>query len=358
MRNMHCLVIAEAGVNHDGSPDRALEMVETAARAGADVVKFQTFKAERIASPHAPKAGYQKRGTPAGETQLEMLKRLELGGEAHRLLLDRCSQLGVEFLSTPFDLESLRLLLDFGVSRLKLPSGEITNGPLLLEAARSGLPLIVSTGMSTLGEVEAALGALAFGCLDATERPCPEAFARALADPEGQRLLLERVTLLHCTTEYPAPFEAVNLLAMDTLGAAFGLPVGYSDHTTGIAVALAAAARGAVAVEKHFTLDKNLPGPDHAASLDPAELQALVQGVRQVRAALGSALKIAAPCELANRSVARKSLAAARAVRSGSVLSPEDIAVVRPGTGRPPMDYWRLLGTPAPRDYQPGELLE
>jgi len=287
-----------------------------------------------------------------------MLKRLELGDEAHRLLLDRCGQLGVEFLSTPFDQESLRLLLDLGVSRLKLPSGEITNGPLLLAAARSGLPLIVSTGMSSLGEVEAALGALAFGCLGVAERPSPDAFASAWADPEGQRLLRERVTLLHCTTEYPAPFEAVNLLAMDTLDAAFGLPAGYSDHTRGIAVALAAAARGAVAVEKHFTLDKNLPGPDHAASLDPAELEAMVLGIRQVRAALGSARKTPAPCEFANRALARKSLAAARPIRAGDMLTPEDIAILRPGTGLSPMDYWRLLGAPASRDHQPGDLLE
>jgi len=269
-------VIAEAGVNHDGSLDKARALVDVAASAGADIVKFQTFRADRIATRKVAKAEYQKRATASEESQHAMLQRLELDDAAHAALIAHCRARGIEFLSTPFDLPSLALLVGtHGLRRLKISSGDLTNGPLLLQAARSGGAIILSTGMAVLGEIEAALGVLAFGMAasgDAT--PNDAAFAEAYSSTEGQDALRERVTLLHCTSLYPAPAPAVNLRAMDTLRSAFGLPVGYSDHTIGITVALAAVARGAVVIEKHFTLDRSLPGPDHQASLEPDELAA------------------------------------------------------------------------------------
>ena len=251
-------IIAEAGVNHNGSLEMAKQLIEVAAEAGADAVKFQTFTAEKVISRCAPKADYQKATTDATESQLEMVRRLELDQSAHEALFTCCRGRNLEFMSTPFDGDSVDLLVKLGVARLKVPSGEITNAPLLLKMARTGLPIIMSTGMASLGEVEAALGVLAFGYLDYRERPSLAEFHRAWR--EGQGGLQEKVTLLHCTSEYPAPVEEVNLRAMETLARAFGLPVGYSDHTPGIAVAIAAAALGARVIEKHFTLDKSFAG--------------------------------------------------------------------------------------------------
>lgn len=344
-------IIAEAGVNHNGSLDMARQLVDAAARAGADAVKFQTFQAVKLASRNAPKADYQTRMT-GGESQLDMLRKLELDQDAHRTLIEYCRSQGIAFLSTPFDLPSLYLLaLTFDLPRLKLPSGEITNAPFLLQAARTGKPIILSTGMSNLGEVEAALGVLAFGYSPLDREPTPDAFCEAYRSRAGQQALKRNVVLLHCTTEYPAPFAEVNLLAMDTLGSAFGLPVGFSDHTCGIAVPIAAAARGAVVLEKHFTLDRNLPGPDHKASLEPDELAQMVQGVRQVESALGSPLKTAAPSELKNLAVARKSLVAAGNIGAGERFSEQNLAIKRPGTGISPFRYWEFLGTTATRDF-------
>ncbi len=353
------LVIAEAGVNHNGSLERALEMVEVAAAAGADYVKFQTFQAAAIVSADAPKADYQARLTGTQESQLEMLRQLELSRDDHLVLQARCREHGIRFLSTPFDLSSLHLLCnELALDTIKLPSGELTNAPLLMAAARSGCQLIVSTGMAYLEEVEAALAVLAFGLIEKTRVPAQqdELFA-AYRSEAGRQALREKVVLLHCTTEYPAPYESINLRAMDTLHSAFGLPVGLSDHSAGIAIPIAAAARGACVIEKHFTLDRRLPGPDHQASLEPAELKAAVAGIRAAELALGDGNKQPATVEQSNRLIARKSLVAARAIKAGEILSADVIAIKRPGNGISPMCYWNVLGQLSDRDYCPDEPL-
>lgn len=346
------MIIAEAGVNHNGSLELALRLVDAAAEAGADVVKFQTFNATRLASARAAKADYQQRTTKADESQLEMLRRLELSEEAHVAVIRRCEERGVRFLSTPFDIDSLDLLIGrFGLELIKLGSGELTNAPLLLAAAQTGRAMILSTGMGTLEEAEAALGVLAFGYVWSGAAPRRAAFAKALASAEGLAAVRERVTLLHCTTEYPAPYAEVNLKAMDTLGQAFGVRVGYSDHTPGGEVSIAAVARGAVVIEKHLTLDRGMEGPDHAASLEPEDFAAMVTAIRHVEAALGDGLKAPAPSELKNRAVARKSIVAAQPIAPGETFGPDNLAVMRPGDGRSPMDYWDLFGRQADRSY-------
>jgi N-acetylneuraminate synthase len=351
-------VIAEAGVNHNGSLDIARDLIDVAAEAGADAIKFQTFRADTLVTRSASKAAYQRVTTDAHESQHAMLEALELSEDDHQALVEHCTVRGVQFLSTPFDPESLRMLIErFEMHRIKVPSGEITNGPLLLAAARTGRPVILSTGMSTLGEVEQALGVLAFGYTERGDPPGVENFEGAYASADGQSALRDRVTVLHCTSEYPAPPEAVHLRAMDTLRAAFGLSVGYSDHTRGIAVSIAAVARGAVLVEKHFTLDRSLPGPDHRASLEPDELTAMVRAIRDVEAALGQSVKAPTAAELDTRAVARKSLMAAAAIREGEPFSVENVAARRPGTGVSPMEYWRYMGERAPHAYEPGDLL-
>jgi len=350
-------VIAEAGVNHNGSLELALALVDAAAAAGADAVKFQTFRAERLAVKSAPKAEYQKRETGAGQSQLEMLKALELSPEAHEELIRRCAARGIEFMSSPFDEESLALLVRLGVRRLKLGSGELTNAPLLLAAARSGLPVIISTGMATLDDVEAALGVLAFGMMAKDAAPSRAGFTDAWGSAEGAARVRERVVVLHCTTEYPAPNDQSNVRAMVTIATTFGVRCGFSDHTVGDEAALAAVALGAVVVEKHFTLDRTMTGPDHKASLEPPGLRQLVERIRRVESALGDARKQPVPAEAANTPIARKSLVAARPIRKGQTLTADDIAVKRPGTGRSPFDYWEVLGRPAERDYDEDDLL-
>jgi N-acetylneuraminate synthase len=351
-------IIAEAGVNHNGSLDLAMQLVDLAAEAEADAVKFQTFRTEKVISRFAPKAEYQTRSTCADESQFEMVKKLELDEASHRLLIDHCRLRGIQFLSTPFDLDSVDLLARvFDLPCLKIPSGEITNGPLLLKAAQTDKRIILSTGMSTIGEIETALGVLAFGYIRSGEAPsltaCHEAFSLAAS----QEALREKVTLLHCTTEYPAPFAEVNLRAMDTMAVAFGLPVGFSDHTQGIAISLAAVARGAVIIEKHFTLDCNLPGPDHRASLEPSALQEMVRGIRQVEAALGSGRKLPVTSEMKNMPIARKSLVAEQAIRKGELFTVENLTVKRPGTGISPLRYWEMLGKESARDYGADEVI-
>lgn len=357
-----CTVIAEAGVNHNGSVAIAHQLVDAAADAGADVVKFQTFRADKLASRHAHKAAYQERLTDAGQSQLEMLRALELSEAAHRELLRHCTERGVEFMSSPFDAESLDFLVSLGVRRIKLGSGELTNAPLLLAAARTGLPLILSTGMSTLSDVEAALGVLAYGYgaaagAAAAPPPSKSAFREAWACASARARVAERAALLHCTTEYPAPRGQINLRAMNTLRDAFAIPCGYSDHTEGHAVSLAAVALGAGFIEKHFTLSRSMPGPDHQASVEPAELKALVDGVREIEDALGDGVKVPVPVEVANMAVARKSLVAARAITKGANITAEDLTVKRPGTGLSPFDYWELLGTAARHDHAPDDLI-
>jgi N-acetylneuraminate synthase len=358
---MSVLVIAEAGVNHNGDLDRAVALVDAAAAAGADVVKFQTFRTAAIVTEAAAKAEYQKHTTGATESQRDMLARLELDEAAHRVLMARCRERAIRFLSTPFDLDSLRLLTEIlGLDIVKISSGEITNGPLLLAAARSGRRVILSSGASTLDEVEQALAVLAFGyTTPPAARPGAEAFAEAFATAAGRAALDAHVELMHCTSEYPAPYGEVNLRAMASLRRRFGLKVGLSDHTEGISIAIAAAALGADSVEKHFTLDKALPGPDHRMSLDPAELAAMVAGIRQVEQALGDGEKLPGPAELRNRAIIRKVLVAARPIIRGSVIGPDDVTAKRvSGEGMSPMLLWSLLGSVARRNFSVDEELE
>ncbi|HHY20996.1 MAG TPA: N-acetylneuraminate synthase, partial [Bacilli bacterium] len=286
-------IIAEAGVNHNGSLQMAKELIDVATEAGADAVKFQTFRAGELASEVAPKAEYQLETTSSSESQFEMLKKLELTVEAHQELIDYCREKNIQFLSTPFDFPSVKLLTEtFDLPIIKIPSGEITNAPLLLEIAKTKRKIILSTGMSTLGEIEQALSVLAYGLTSDCVTPSLEAFNDAFCSTEGQEALIKYVSLLHCTTEYPTPFSEVNLRVIDTLAQAFGLPVGFSDHTVGITAPIAAVARGATIIEKHFTLDRNLPGPDHKASLEPRELTGMVKAIRETELALGQPYKI------------------------------------------------------------------
>ena len=353
--NPRTLVIAEAGVNHDGNLDKALALVDAAAAAKADIVKFQTFKADKIVSRRAAKAQYQQRTTDAAESQHAMLVRLELGGAALDAVMRRATERNIEFLSTPFDLESLQELLGRGVRRIKLGSGELTNAPLLVAVGRSQKPVLLSTGMGTLGEIERALAALATGYLDLT--PGAATFAGVLNDKRAWPILRDRVTLLHCTTQYPTPAEDANLRAMATMRHAFGLPVGYSDHCLGAAVSVAAVALGACVIEKHFTLDSRAPGPDHAASLEPDALAEMVRMIRETEAALGDGIKQPQPSEIANMAVARKSVIAAAAIRAGEKFSENNLTTKRPGTGRSPFEIFDILGQVAARDYAPDDLI-
>lgn len=354
---MRTYIIAEAGVNHNGSLEMAKELVSAAAEAGADAVKFQTFKADLLVSRTAPKAEYQTRTTGREESQHEMIRKLELDRRQHEMLLDACRECGIQFLSTPFDHDSVDLLaLTFDLPVIKVSSGDLTNAPLLLRIAAMGKPVILGTGMATLGEIEDALGVLALGYTCAAQ-PSLAAFRAAFCSVKGQQALKEKVTLLHCTTEYPAPLEEVNLRVMETLRGAFGLAVGYSDHTEGIAVPLAAAALGAEVIEKHFTLDRTLPGPDHKASLEVRELKQMVQGIRSVEKALGRGIKHPTQSEIKNLPVARKSLVAASSITEGEIYTDSNVAVKRPGSGLSPMQYWDLLGKKASRDSGVDEVI-
>jgi len=327
-----CLIVAEAGVNHNGDVGLALRLIAAAADAGADVVKFQTFRADRLVTADAPKADYQLETTDAGESQLGMLRRLELSADDHRRLMDGCRRHGVGFLSTPFDAESANLLEALGVEAYKIGSGDLTNLPLLRHVASKGRPVILSTGMAGLEEVEAAVAAVG---------------------EVGNR----RLALLHCVSNYPAAAADANLRAMGAMASAFDVPVGYSDHTPGVDVALAAVALGACIVEKHFTLDRSLPGPDHRASIEPDEFARLVTGIRTVESALGDGVKRPAAREAATAAAARRSLTAARDIPAGSVLTEEMIAIRRPGTGLPPSRLGDVVGRTAAEDIPAGTLL-
>jgi N,N'-diacetyllegionaminate synthase len=329
------MIIAEAGVNHNGDPSEALRLVDAAAAARADAVKFQTFRADRLAAPHAVKAAYQTRSTGAAESQVDMLRRLELSRAAHAELVARCRERDIMFLSSAFDIDSLDLLRELGVERFKVPSGEITNLPYLRHLGAFGSPVLLSTGMATLEEVSCALGVL-------TEAGTPR----------------ELITLLQCNTEYPTPMADANLRAMTAMRETFGVSVGYSDHTVGIEVSLAAAALGASVIEKHFTRSRAQDGPDHAASLEPGELAQMVAAIRNIEMAMGDGIKRPSPSEQPNIAVARKSIVAATAIRAGELFTGANLTVKRPGTGVSPMQWDRVLGRPAPRDFAPDELIE
>lgn len=330
-------VIAEAGVNHNGDMQIACDLIVAAAKAGADVVKFQTFNSTKLASVNAPKATYQQNTTGTAESQLDMIRKLEIPLDAYPQLIAHCQRHNIEFLSTPFDLESIEILISLGVTTFKIPSGEITNLPYLRKIGSLGQTVILSTGMSTLEEV---------------------AFAVSILVQNGTPR--ERISLLHCTTEYPAPFEMVNLKAMLTMREAFpGIAgVGYSDHTQGIAVPIAAAALGATIIEKHFTLNRKLPGPDHRASLEPEELTQMVKSIRQVELSLGNGIKKPTKAEIPNIAVARKSLVACRRIRKGELFSVANMTCKRPGNGLSPIYWDELIGRPASRDYAEDELLQ
>lgn len=354
------LVIAEAGVNHNGQEKLAFELVDIARESGADVVKFQTFRAEKLVTSSAGRAQYQIANDQTFATQREMLSGLELSYDCFRRLSRHCESRGIEFLSTAFDSESLAFLTgDFGQKRLKIPSGELSNAPFVLEHARTGLDLIVSTGMASLSEIEDALSIIAFGLIsEPTALPCREAFAEAYVAQEARAALREKVTLLHCTTEYPAPMHEINLTAMGSLERAFGLRCGYSDHSEGISVPIAAVALGASMIEKHFTLDRTMKGPDHLASLEPSQLKAMVEAIRDVELALGDGVKRPMPSEMKNKSVARKSLVAARPIRNGAIITADDLMIIRPGGGSSPIRYWDVIGTKAVRDYLEHESID
>ncbi len=333
--NMKTLIIAEAGVNHNGDINLAYKLIDAAVDAGADFVKFQTFKAESLAIPSASKADYQNITTNQNESQYEMLKRLELTLEMHEKLMSYCHEKNIAFLSTGFDIDSVDLLEGLGQKIFKIPSGEITNLPYLRYIGHYAKPIILSTGMATLGEIEAALDVL----IDAgTSR--------------------ELITVLHCNTEYPTPMRDVNLKAMCSLKNAFGVRVGYSDHTQGIEVAIAAVALGAQVIEKHLTLDKNLPGPDHKASLEPDEFKAMVIAIRNIEQALGDGIKRPSQSEIKNKPVARKSLVAGRNIEAGELFSIDNLNIKRPGTGISPMNWDQVIGKKSSRSYLENELIE
>jgi N,N'-diacetyllegionaminate synthase len=331
----HTLVIAEAGVNHNGDLQLALQLVESAAQAGADVVKFQTFQAQELATGQANKAAYQKETTEEAQNQLTMLQQLELTPEQHLQLIDHCRGCGIEFLSTAFDLVSIDLLASLNLNYWKIPSGEITNLPYLRKIGSLKQPVILSTGMANLSEIQAAIDVL-----------------------EQAGTSRDQITVLHCTTEYPAPLDEVNLRAMQTIAQAFGVRVGYSDHTDGIAVPIAAVAMGATVIEKHLTLDRTMEGPDHRASLEPDQFAFMVHGIRSIDRALGDGIKRPTASERVNLSIVRKSIVASRAIQVDEPFTAENITAKRPGTGISPMHWDALIGRIATRAYAPDEPIE
>lgn len=339
----HIIIIAEAGVNHNGSLDRARRMVLAAKEAGADYVKFQTAIPELVISSVAPKADYQKEQTGAAESQLDMCRAIHLPLSDYAGLKELCEQVGIGFMSTPFDLPSVQLLAELGQDWMKVPSGEITNLPYLRAVAKAGQPVILSTGMSTPAEIEDAIRILTGSHPDY---------------PSESTLTRDDIIVLHCNTEYPTPYADVNLLAMPELARTLGVRTGYSDHTRGIEVPIAAAALGACVIEKHFTLSRDLPGPDHKASLEPDELKTMVEAVRHIEEARGSAQKAVSPSEEKNINIARKSIVAARPIAAGEVLTEENITVKRPGGGISPMMWDKVLGRTAPRDFDYDTLIE
>lgn len=328
-------IIAEAGVNHNGDVSIAKKMIEVAAKAGADVVKFQTFQADKVVSINAEKAGYQKKTTGSNESQYQMIKKLEIDKEGHIALIDHCKKNNIQFLSTPFDLDSIDLLVELGMGLFKIPSGEITNLPYLRKIGVLNKKIILSTGMSDLGDIENAVDVL---IKSGTER--------------------EKISLLHCNTEYPTLFEDVNLNAMITIKNAFKMNVGYSDHTEGIEVPIAAVAMGATIIEKHFTLDKAMEGPDHKASLEPNELENMIKAIRNIEKSMGSGLKKPSLSESKNISIVRKSIVALRDIKIEEVFSEENITVKRPGNGISPMEWDKIIGKKATREFKKDELIK
>lgn len=329
------LIIAEAGVNHNGNIEFAYRLIDVAVAAGADAIKFQTYRTEKLVTKKAPKADYQKATTNINETQFDMIKKLELDEEAHYRLLDYCNKKKIMFLSSAFDVQSARFLNKLGLEIFKIPSGEITNIPFLREIGGFNKKVIISTGMADISEIEDALGVL---ISSGTKK--------------------ENIFVLHCNTEYPTPFEDVNLKAMLTISDVFHVKVGYSDHTLGIEVPVAAVAIGAKVIEKHITLDKNMEGPDHKTSLEPEELKAMVKAIRNIEKALGDGIKRPSKSELKNKTIVRKSIVAARNIKKGEVFSEDNLAIKRPGTGIPPIRWDKVIGVNAKKNFKKDELIE
>jgi N-acetylneuraminate synthase len=352
MNNVY--VIAEAGVNHNGELQLARELIDRAAEAGADAVKFQTFEAKKLASISAPKANYQRHTTDAMESQLDMLRRLEMPRKWHWELRERAHSKGIEFLSTAFDFGSLNFLEELDIPFYKVPSGELTNGPLLWQFARKRRPLVVSTGMATMSEVEQALAVIAHAFNAVAEPANISDIWCGWSVPEWRASLQGRVTLLHCTSQYPTPMRECNLRAMDTLRA-FGLPVGYSDHTEGILIPVAAVALGASIIEKHFTLNREMPGPDHKASLEPTEFTKMVEQIRDLQLAMGDGIKCPQLSEWNTRQAARQHVVAARDIAAGALLSRGDLTTARSANGLPASELWGLIGSTAARAFTAGQ---
>lgn len=332
---MKTLIIAEAGVNHNGDIKLAKKLIDIAADAGADLVKFQTFNTDRLVTQSAQKANYQILATDKKETQHSMLRKLELTEAAHHELITHCASRRIGFFSTGFDIESINMLVGLGQKFFKIPSGEITNLPYLRHIGQFGGTVIISTGMSNMDEIAAAISLL-----------------------EGSGTARTKITVLHCTTAYPVPMQEVNLRAMQNIQSVFNVSVGYSDHTLGIEIPIAAVALGATVIEKHFTIDRSLPGPDHKASLEPAELMSMIDAIRNIEMAVGDGIKRLMPSETENLNVVRKSIVARNIIRRGQVICSEDLATKRPGNGMSPMRWEEVIGTVAKRDFFPDELIE
>jgi N,N'-diacetyllegionaminate synthase len=332
---MSVIVIAEAGVNHNGSIEIAKELIDVAALSGADYVKFQSFKAESLVQPNAPKAPYQYSGAKDKQSQFEMLSKLELSQEFHQELIAYSKSKGIEFISTAFDLESLEMLANLGQTLFKIPSGEINNIPYLRSVAKYATEIILSTGMSTLEEIGVALNVI-----------------------QKSGVKLNQITVLHCTSAYPTPFDQVNLLAMQTIGEHFGVKVGYSDHTLGTEVSLASVSLGACVIEKHFTLSRAMEGPDHKASLEPSELIQMVSGIRHIESALGDGVKVPQEQELLNREIARRSIVSKVFIKNGEIITEEKLTFMRPGTGISVSKWDEIVGTVAKQDFNPGEMIQ
>lgn len=369
-------IIAEAGVNHNGSLDLAKKLIDIAADAGADAVKFQTFTADNLLKKGTKKAPYQIVTTGSEDDQYQMIKNLELSEEAHFILADYAKAKNIDFLSTPFDQPSAKFLADnFSMPYMKVPSCDLTNAPLLYSIAKDNKRIIVSTGMAKMDEIEQALGVIAFAWEDSAEKPSETAFRNSYNKPENRKKLGQGVTLLHCVSNYPAPRDAINLRAMQTIAEKYNIPAGYSDHTLGIDVALMATALGAAIIEKHFTIDKNMEGPDHPASLDANELKEMVDGIREIeklqkqgksvqqyidavedaKIVLGNGIKEPQTCELQNIIPMRKSLVANMDIKKGQVITAEDVIPKRPATATPPIKYWEIVGSIAAKDYSKDE---
>lgn len=353
----HTVIIAEAGVNHNGSLDLAKSLIDAAADAGADIVKFQSFDADALATDTAARAQYQIDNLGEDGSQRDMLRKLQLDDAGHQALFEHCRSRNIGFLSTAFDFASFDMLKRFDMPYIKIPSGDLTFGPMLLAAGRTGKHIILSTGMATLEEIADALAVLSFGMLHGGDPDSLSAMRAQSVGDDAREILAARVTILHCVTQYPCPPAFVNLAAMATIADRFALPVGYSDHSLGIAIPIAAVAHGAVMIEKHVTLDRTLPGPDHVASLEPAEFSAMVAGIREVELAIGDGDKNPTETEMSNRLVARRSLVAAKDIAGGDTISPEMIAAKRPGTGITPMAYWDMIGTRARQSFSTDDLI-